>query len=175
MEELELADSHPLPESWAKLGARKGHSRKCVVFAPVLCHGPQALSSEILTSLHVGQPRWSVAGEAEPAEGPMRGGGLCHHRPRTHRHTQAHAHAFPWECSPATSQPPARTTPTPTFSGNLDGPGTQELACDNWRPPTREKGTTAGVLWTESEASADHSRSSASCPLREPRGGAGSN
>lgn len=115
MEELELADSHPLPESWAKLGARKGHSRKCVVFAPVLCHGPQALSSEILTSLHVGQPRWSVAGEAEPAEGPMRGGGLCHHRPRTHRHTQAHAHAFPWECSPATSQPPRQDHPNTNF------------------------------------------------------------
>lgn len=71
--------------------------------------------------------------------------------------------------------PPARTTPTSTFSGNLDGPGTQELAFDNWRPLTREKGNTVGVLWTESEASADHSRSSASCPSREPRGGAGSN
>lgn len=78
VEELGLADSHPLPEPWAKLGARERTRQEIRGFRPHALPWTAAilLSSEVPTSLlYVGRPRWSVAGEAEPAEGPTRKGG----------------------------------------------------------------------------------------------------
>lgn len=133
VEEPELADSHPLPESWAKLGARK-----CVVFAPLLCQGPQpfsSLSSEILTSLHVGRPRWSVAGQAEPAEGPMRGGGAV--SPQA-KNTQTHTGTC--TCFPMGMQPSSCPTPQPA-------PPQHQLSQETWmgRGLRNWHATTAGL------------------------------
>lgn len=116
MEEPEPADSHPRPESWAQLGTGRDTAGSAW-FTPVSCHGPQpssSPSSEVPTPpLPLGQPRWSAAGEAEPAEGPTRGGGLSHHRLRTHRPNTGTCTRFPMgiqpRCRPALQPGPLNT------------------------------------------------------------------
>lgn len=94
-------------------------------------------------------------------------GELCHHRLRTHTHTCT---SFPMgiqpsHCLPHQPGPPPHQLSQETWTAEDSGTGTRH----NWRPPRGERGTTAGVLWGEYEASADPSRPSASCPHREPR------
>lgn len=146
----------------------KGHARKYVVFAPMPCRGPQP--SSLAPKCRLLYSTWGDPGGLWPERlsqqrGPRERGAVLPQAENTQTHTRTHtlSHGNPAQPLP---DPPARTTSTSTFSGNLDGLRTQELA-QGLQGRGRKH---SWCLWTAYEAFADPGRPDASCPPREPEG-----